>query len=664
MLELLDIEKYYSVGNIKEKILKGISLEFLDGEFNMIIGPSGSGKSTLLNIISGLDKKFTGKVVYDSINSNDLDIDKYRGENIGFIFQNFNLIEHLTVRENINMAVYLKGDAKSKEKRLKEVLKKLSIYEQIDKLPSQLSGGQKQRVAIARAIINDPKIIIADEPTGALDSKTSLEIMDILKKLSDEGKTVIMVTHDESLLSYADKVIKIKDGQLDYINVQSSLEIKDNINNVSERKSNLAFSNLFKIVCNNIKTRKFRNFIVSFATAIGVMAVLRGLAFGTGIEKKMKSVFETSTPPEAVVVSAKTDDDQQGFNFNRELTIEEQSEIKDMFKEEGVTRNSEKVFLLYSSIEYEGKHLNKRQVGAIAEFGSFDNKDEIYNSNDGVLLVGNVISEDKEGTLIPENIAKQMLDIDDKDELSKEDANKLLHKDLTIVKEDTVSGEVNRKEYSVEISGIIKTDSGLSDMKISPIYLSKAAMDEGLNKFDETREVYGYTFFTDNAKESNSIVSKFKDNKKFTFTNVDSVAKSISKSINLIKASVTFIASLSLIVAAILIAIVLFNGVLERTKEIGVMRAIGYKKKSIIQIFLYESVFTVFLSNIIALILSFLVVGMLNKELESMTAFKDIIVINPVSICFVLIFSELVAVIAAIYPSFKAARVDPIEVLR
>lgn len=665
MLKLSNVRKSYYIGKREEEILKGISLEILDGQFNMIIGPSGSGKSTLLNIISGIDKKFSGEIYYDNKDYRELDIDDYRSQNIGFVFQNFNLIEHISVEENIKICMYLKSNySKSDEKKVDLILKKLGIYEQKYKLPSQLSGGQKQRVAIARAIINDSKIIIADEPTGALDSNTSLEIMKILRNLCDEGKTIIMVTHDESLLKYADKVIKIKDGKIEDLKILNDSRKLVPVEEQSSVKNGLSIRSIFKTVWNNIKTRKIRNLIVSMSTAIGVMAVLLGLSFGTGVENKMKNLFETVESQEAVIISAKTDSDQQGFNFNRALTNEEMSQIKSMMDSESIYDSCKVIMLNYSSIEYDGKEINKRQLGAITEFDVPVKREAMYNSNDGLLLAGNVVSNNECEALIPETIAKQMLNIEENEELTSEKCNEIINDELTIKKRDLVNGEVKEKEYNVKIVGVIKTDSGLADMKLVPVYLSHAAMDKAVSELEETKEVYGYTYYTHSPEESDKIVEKFSKDEKFTFSNIASVSKSISKSVKLIKASVTFIASISLIIAAVLIAIVLFNGVLERIKEIGIMRAIGYKRKNIIQIFLYESIFIVLLSNVIALGLSFMLVGALNEQLRQMTAYTNIVVINWVSIVEVLLFSEVIAVIAALYPSVKAANVDPIEVLR
>ena len=218
MLELKNITKIYKSQNNSLKALDDISLNFKDKEFVSILGPSGCGKTTLLNILGGLDSYNEGSLIIDDVDTKDYkekDWDKYRNDNVGFVFQHFNLIGHLTVLKNVEVSLTLSGYSKKerKEKAIK-ALEKVGLLKHINKLPKHLSGGEKQRVAIARAIINEPKIILADEPTGALDSKTSVEILNILKDISSEC-LVVMVTHNQELAeNYSTRIIKLLDGKI------------------------------------------------------------------------------------------------------------------------------------------------------------------------------------------------------------------------------------------------------------------------------------------------------------------------------------------------------------------------------------------------------------------------------------------------------------------
>ena len=222
-LEIEKINKYYGEGENRNHVLKDVTTGVEKGKICVLLGPSGSGKSTLLNIIGGLDQYTSGDLVINGRSTKEFkarDWDSYRNNSIGFVFQSYNLIPHQTVLANVELALTLSGVSKSeRRKRAKEVLEKVGLGDQIYKKPNQMSGGQMQRVAIARALINDPDILLADEPTGALDSETSVQIMELLKEIAKE-KLVIMVTHNDAIKNMADRVIRLRDGQIrkNYVN--------------------------------------------------------------------------------------------------------------------------------------------------------------------------------------------------------------------------------------------------------------------------------------------------------------------------------------------------------------------------------------------------------------------------------------------------------------
>ena len=218
MLQLKNITKTYEVGDTKVEALKGISLSFRENEFVSILGQSGCGKTTLLNIVGGLDRYTSGDLIINGKSTkefNDRDWDTYRNHSIGFVFQTYNLIPHQTVLSNVELALTLSGVSKhERRKRALDVLKKVGLEDQINKKPNQMSGGQMQRVAIARALVNDPDILLADEPTGALDSETSVQIMELLKEIAKD-KLVVMVTHNPELADkYSTRIIKLLDGKI------------------------------------------------------------------------------------------------------------------------------------------------------------------------------------------------------------------------------------------------------------------------------------------------------------------------------------------------------------------------------------------------------------------------------------------------------------------
>ena len=218
MLQIKDIHKEYRTGNLVQRALDGVSLSLRDNEFVAILGPSGSGKTTLLNIIGGLDRYDSGDLIINGISTKkykDRDWDSYRNHTIGFVFQSYNLIPHQTVLANVELALTISGVSKSeRRRRAKEALEKVGLGAQIHKKPSQMSGGQMQRVAIARALVNDPEILLADEPTGALDSKSSAALLDVFDEINERGQTILMVTHSTAAASRAKRVLFIKDGIL------------------------------------------------------------------------------------------------------------------------------------------------------------------------------------------------------------------------------------------------------------------------------------------------------------------------------------------------------------------------------------------------------------------------------------------------------------------
>ena len=219
LIKLKDINKYYKVGKEKFHVLKSLNIDIEEGDFVMIMGKSGSGKTTLLNVLALLDKFDDGSYFfnYENVSSlNENQRSKFRNKHIGFIFQQFNLIETLSVYQNVELPLIYDGKLNKLEREniIKEKLSEVGLLDKIKSMPLQLSGGQQQRIAIARSLVNNPKLIFADEPTGALDSETSNDIMNLLKELNNQGKTIIMVTHDADLIKYATKVIKLKDGVL------------------------------------------------------------------------------------------------------------------------------------------------------------------------------------------------------------------------------------------------------------------------------------------------------------------------------------------------------------------------------------------------------------------------------------------------------------------
>lgn len=313
MLKLTDIVKNYELGDEKVAALKGINIEFRKNEFVAILGPSGCGKTTLLNIIGGLDKYTSGDLsVYNKSTKKfkDADWDSYRNHSIGFVFQSYNLIPHQSVLANVELALTLSGVGKAeRRRRAKEALEKVGLGNQLHKKPNQMSGGQMQRVAIARALVNDPEILLADEPTGALDSHTSVQIMDILKEISKD-KLIIMVTHNPELAEeYASRTVRLLDGEV--IADSDPYEgdpVSDRVNEVQKvektKKTSMSFFTALSLSLNNLMTKKARTILTSFAGSIGIIGIALILSVSTGVQTYIDRVQEDTLSSYPLTINA------------------------------------------------------------------------------------------------------------------------------------------------------------------------------------------------------------------------------------------------------------------------------------------------------------------------------------------------------------------------
>lgn len=337
MLQLKNIYKVYKTGDLTQTALDGVSLNFRKSEFVAILGQSGSGKTTMLNIIGGLDQYDKGDLIINGKSTkkfNDRDWDTYRNHSIGFVFQSYNLIPHQTVLSNVELALTLSGVSKTERRqRAKEALEKVGLGKQLHKKPSQMSGGQMQRVAIARALINDPDILLADEPTGALDSETSVQIMELLKEISKD-RLIIMVTHNPELAEeYANRIVRVRDGNIiDDTNPCSDEEIKISTEK-SEReakKTSMSFGTALSLSLNNLKTKKGRTILTAFAGSIGIIGIALILSLSSGVKEYINKVQEDTLSSYPISIESQTVDMSSMMEsmMNKNKTDEEREEGK------------------------------------------------------------------------------------------------------------------------------------------------------------------------------------------------------------------------------------------------------------------------------------------------------------------------------------------------
>ncbi len=347
MLQIKEISKQYKTESLVQQALDKVSLNLRDNEFVAILGPSGSGKTTLLNIVGGLDRYDSGDLIINGVstkNYKDRDWDSYRNHTIGFVFQSYNLIPHQTILANVELALTISGvSRKVRRQKAKEALRQVGLADHIHKRPNQLSGGQMQRVAIARALVNDPDILLADEPTGALDSTTSVQVMDLLKEVAKD-RLVVMVTHNPELAEeYATRIVRLKDGVI--VSDTNPFEIEDAQDEPVHKnlgKSSMSFLTAFSLSANNLLTKKGRTILTSFAGSIGIIGIALILALSTGFQNYIDKIQEDTLTSYPLTITSETGDAAsmlmamaQSGDKNEPGVVYEQQVVSSMFSSVG-----------------------------------------------------------------------------------------------------------------------------------------------------------------------------------------------------------------------------------------------------------------------------------------------------------------------------------------
>ncbi len=774
MLELKHITKSYKTGDFKQVVLNNVSLKFRKNEFVMILGPSGSGKTTLLNIIGGLDRYDSGNLIINGKSTKkfkDKNWDAYRNACVGFVFQNYNLISHISVYKNVEMALTLSGTKTSKKKKMvMDALKKVGLERHANKKPSQLSGGQMQRVAIARALVNNPDIILADEPTGALDSKTSVKIMNLIKEISKD-KLVIMVTHNDELAKrYANRTIKLKDGNI----ISDSNPLNKNNEKNSKfkiRKTKMSFLSAISLSLNNIKTKKGRTFLTAFASSIGIIGIALILSISNGFNKQIDEYEKNTMSSFPIAISSVVstldeeglEDNKNAFSGNSEYPKE------DVLYTYSPDENS-KVHQNKITDDYVN-YLNDIDDGLLSAISYFrmtnfnlitTNGTDYQTINTGSInlselpldLNNNSYLEDNYDLLsgsYPESYTDVVLIVDSKNRIDKSvlealyiDSNKekvnfdeVVGKEFKVVSNDDyytkITDEVfttnkasmdmyNKSDITLRITGIVrgKKDNALASImdalqeSMGSLLLSKIGYSSGLIEkiVEENKEsdivkaqekssgvvfIGGLSFDSagitkdealtmlgasttpvainiypnsfDNKDEIIKYLDDYNKNKsdedKIIYTDYAQQISSLSSSI-MDGITIVLIAfcSISLVVSSIMIGIITYISVLERTKEIGILRSLGARKKDITRVFNAETLIIGVISGVVAIVITLVLLIPINKVLYNLTDLKNVGVLNPVHAVILVIISVLLTLIGGFIPSKSAAKKDPVEALR
>ena len=779
-LKLDNIKKTYKSGEVVTA-LHGVSIGFREHELVSILGPSGCGKTTLLNIIGGLDQYDSGDLIINGMSTKEFknsDWDAYRNRSIGFVFQNYNLIGHQTVLQNVEIAMTLSGvSAAERKQRAKQALTEVGLADQLKKKPSQLSGGQMQRVAIARALVNDPDIILADEPTGALDSHTSFQVMDILKDIANT-RLVIMVTHNSDLAEhYSDRIIRLLDGE---VQSDSKPILEDEIEKATPKKQKFKKTSMSLLTATslsfkNLLTKRGRTMITAFAGSIGIIGVALVLALSNGLSHYMSSMqanalagfpITINTGEQTIDMTARgpVKNNNTGafteypkknimYSYDSEKNSKKHSNVITQDYLNYVGKLETKLPNAVNNISYShGVDINllaKGQDTAVKfETTSAPSRvrmmggkstywQELPENDDFILSQYDLIGS---GSRLPSGKNEVVLVVDKYNRIDKAFFDKLGITDKTenyklssfigksilkvIPNNDyyTKNGDLftaaapanyeklfdNNTGTKLTITGIIRPKKDVSSSSLSPGIAYTTALTSAIVADAQKSEIaaaqksadkdvlFG-TPFKDTQAKDNALVllgadttptginiypkdyqnkdkikkylDQYNDGKASThqliYTDMAETITSITgKLLNTVTYVLTGFAGISLLVSTIMIGIITYVSVIERTKEIGILRSVGARKKDISRVFNAETLIIGFTSGIIGIGISYLLAIPINTIIYKLAGISGIASLNPLHAVVLVAGSMILTLIAGFIPSRMAAKKDPVVALR
>lgn len=771
MLEIKHIKKSYKTGDFVQKALNDVSIQFRQNEFVAILGPSGSGKTTLLNVLGGLDHYDSGDLIINGKSTKNFkaaDWDAYRNNSVGFIFQSYNLIGHISIQDNVEMALTLSNvKKKERRKRAREALKSVGLLEHTHKRPNQLSGGQMQRVAIARSLVNNPDIILADEPTGALDSNTSKQIMDLIQKIASD-KLVIMVTHNQDLAyQYATRVIEVKDGKVVSDSNPLTKEEQEE-EQYKLKKTKMSFMEALYLSFNNIMTKKGRTLITAFASSIGIIGIALILSLSNGFDLQIDKFERGILSAMPIMISKQSMDlDEESLV---QLTGEEQEKYpdkqtvipKDNALESLVHQNKinddyiDYIENIPSDLVYGVSYTKMTALNVLTEHDgevsvadtqdiSFSTLPKSLDENTPNaameayydILAGTLPQKKEDIVLIVDASNRvnteiiQLLGFDTMDEIP---FDKIIGKTIKVALNDdfyvkmgdyfvrnpdlqsvydnsitlTVSGILRMKEdfpsyvssaslcYTDELldeviaanneSEIVKaqqasdvnvlTGMPFSDSTGNPSSLSSTGMtmtkDTVLGYLGADQTPYMIYLFPKDFERKDELLEYLdaynddkEDDDKVIYMDQAELISSMSSSI---MSAVTIVliafSSISLIVSSIMIGIITYISVLERTKEIGILRALGARKKDISRVFNAETFIIGITSGLIGIGIALILTIPTNQIIYNLTELENVAILNPLHALILILVSMTLTMIGGFIPARIAAKKDPVEALR
>lgn len=795
MLQLKNIVKNYGQGDNVVHALKGVSLDFRESEFVAVLGQSGCGKTTMLNIIGGLDRYTEGDLVINGVSTEkykDVDWDAYRNNRIGFIFQSYNLISHVSILANVEMALTLSGVGREERKRRAlQALKDVGLEDKVNKRPNELSGGQMQRVSIARALVNNPDIILADEPTGALDSATSVQIMDILKEISKD-KLVIMVTHNPELAQqYATRIVRLNDGVVvsdsdpfvytyeESVEEKSVKEKKKDL-----KKTSMTFWTALKLSFNNLRTKKGRTIMTSIAGSIGIIGVALVLAISNGMQGYINKIertvlagypiqiakesFDTSKMMEMMTSPGGTTTNSRPQYPDEEVVYpyDPTANMKDLIKYNNITQE----YVDYVAV-LEGENyvdsvtysygIDMNVIGKINKgyFGGTKQYDKVATTSTMADMMGSMMGGDKKADInwqemmgdesyvlsqyqllkgkFPTEKNQVVLVIDKSNQLSQsllaslgmnyQTYQRISFDDLLNIKlklvtnnayyyyddangvykvKDTQSlynGADNAGIIDLEIVGILreKPDNMMPMLSTGIAYtadLTRYIMQDSLasdivqaQRADMTKSVLtGATISEQQAQDilisiggsavpiGINIYPKDFDGKqkvidyldgwtgeKINYNDMSKFATDMMGStVNIVSIALICFAAVSLLVSSVMIGVITYVSVVERTKEIGILRSLGARKTDILNVFNAETTIIGAVAGTIGVIVTYILSIPINLIIGAKSGITTLCSLSPWHALMLIVISTLLTIIAGLIPSYTASKRDAVVALR
>ncbi len=668
-IQLVEICRHFELGSTDVKALDKINLEIDQGEFVALVGPSGSGKSTLLNLLGGLDRSTSGELSIQGLglqNATEEELTAHRRHNVGFIFQSFNLLPTLTALENVALPLMLSGvPLKERHARAADLLQRVGLEHRLDHRPAEMSGGEQQRAAIARALVNNPQLILADEPTGNLDSSTGNEVMRLLRKLNAEsGVTLIVVTHDPEVAAYADRIVYLRDGRVEKIEeTQAAPAIKASPDSKPELALNggLSFRDLVRTAWDNLRRRPVRNVLTAAGVLIGIVTLVAMVSLGVGVQNEVNRNFE-ALGLENIFISPTFPEEDDSFDPfgvaepEQPLTPETAMAFRDLPEVQTVTPVLNLPSNIEISLSYEGVAVPVRLSGEFEHSPRGPGMPVPAEMVAGVLLG----EGDTQGLTLIEGLADQLLEDTD-----------LKYEDL-VDQPVMLTIRLPRGETKEFASRIIGVESGMGSKTIVLGLAERTEIKAWWYGRPDTLQTDGYDMLVVRAVDQLAVptVLEVAESMELEAQSLGTILELANRVLAIMQALLGSVGGLALLVATLGVANTMMMAIYERTREIGVLKALGATSREVRRMFTADAILLGIIGGIVGVILGTLLgrlvdwIGHLYLESEGVVGIGQMSIVPPWLAIGALIFAAFIGVLGGLYPAARAARLDPVVALK